>query len=328
MKTLYLHIGTEKTATTSIQMFCKKNRALLLDNGLLYPSVLSEEHNNAHFSLVASLLRKFDNNARIEFAGKGVLDFESEWGYLIKQINENPENDILISAEHFSSRLSQEHISKICAFFRENLATHNIKIVINFRAYNELLVSAYSTMLKSGGRKSFGDYFQAIPNKKYYFDYVAIIKNWSEFFGIENLIVDTFDSEYKSDGVVSRFLSSVGQKSIDVVEADYIFNESLSPMTLVYGYKLNEKFHNNPNRKKILKKFSDNTIGVEGDVLSVEQLSIIDICCRNDIQELKELFGKDRIRIKSIKWNNIKNSTCVFDGSEEYLLKVIAGLYS
>ena len=37
MRTLYVHIGTPKTATTSIQMFCVENQDILNEQGYSYP---------------------------------------------------------------------------------------------------------------------------------------------------------------------------------------------------------------------------------------------------------------------------------------------------
>ena len=37
MRTLYVHIGTPKTATTSIQMFCVENQEILNEQGYSYP---------------------------------------------------------------------------------------------------------------------------------------------------------------------------------------------------------------------------------------------------------------------------------------------------
>ena len=37
MKTAYIHIGTHKTGSTSIQDFLFKNRTKLRDRGFLYP---------------------------------------------------------------------------------------------------------------------------------------------------------------------------------------------------------------------------------------------------------------------------------------------------
>lgn len=37
MKTLYLHIGTPKTATTSLQHFCEENETIFKENNYCYP---------------------------------------------------------------------------------------------------------------------------------------------------------------------------------------------------------------------------------------------------------------------------------------------------
>ena len=37
MRTLYVHIGTPKTATTSIQMFCVENQKVLNKQSYSYP---------------------------------------------------------------------------------------------------------------------------------------------------------------------------------------------------------------------------------------------------------------------------------------------------
>lgn len=37
MKTLYIHIGCPKTATTSIQYFCNENKEILSKNGIYFP---------------------------------------------------------------------------------------------------------------------------------------------------------------------------------------------------------------------------------------------------------------------------------------------------
>ena len=40
MKTLYLHIGTTKTATTSIQRFLEENKDVLQKHGYCFPDSL------------------------------------------------------------------------------------------------------------------------------------------------------------------------------------------------------------------------------------------------------------------------------------------------
>lgn len=56
MKTLYLHIGTTKTATTSIQRFLEENKDVLQKHGYCFPDSLhvyprANKRRNAHFWL-------------------------------------------------------------------------------------------------------------------------------------------------------------------------------------------------------------------------------------------------------------------------------------
>ncbi len=55
MKTLYVHIGTKKTGTTSIQGFCVHNRKALESKGYCFPDLpfqyyrVTTEERNGHF---------------------------------------------------------------------------------------------------------------------------------------------------------------------------------------------------------------------------------------------------------------------------------------
>ena len=69
MRTLYLHIGTPKTATTSIQMFCVDNESVLKKLGYSYP-ILNfkfpkvEKRRNGHFLVGGT--KKADGTKNIE----------------------------------------------------------------------------------------------------------------------------------------------------------------------------------------------------------------------------------------------------------------------
>ena len=49
MKTLYLHIGTPKTGTTSLQHFCHDNQQKLAEKGYFYPEFDFEYANKGKY---------------------------------------------------------------------------------------------------------------------------------------------------------------------------------------------------------------------------------------------------------------------------------------
>jgi len=67
LKKIILHIGTEKTGTTSIQEFLNLNRVALRDKGFLAPNSGGERH-QSNFALIG-----FDGTTT--FAKKQKLDF-------------------------------------------------------------------------------------------------------------------------------------------------------------------------------------------------------------------------------------------------------------
>lgn len=76
MKTLYLHIGTPKTGTTSIQEFMVCSREALQKHGICYPDIQKKFANispnrNGHF-LVCRLWEGDQRNKEKEMLEKGV----------------------------------------------------------------------------------------------------------------------------------------------------------------------------------------------------------------------------------------------------------------
>ena len=49
---LILHIGTHKTGTSSLQLFCRNNRKALLEHGIFYPKT---SHNALHVFMNSDL---------------------------------------------------------------------------------------------------------------------------------------------------------------------------------------------------------------------------------------------------------------------------------
>lgn len=233
MATLYLHIGTEKTGTTSIQSYLRKNPKFLDNARVNYPKSIYNNNDIAHFNLAASILK--NNNKSYSFVPDYKLDTLEELNFLRSQVPEG--FDCIISAEHFSSRFGLKEINEFRELLDDVFFGFDIKVLVCLRRQDELFESSYSTIIKSGGTLSIIEAYNKAMAMDYYFDYKKMIDNWVVVFGEECISISTF-CEAKQSGIVSTFLNAVGL-SVSVNENDYRFNESLSSSACVFGSRIN-----------------------------------------------------------------------------------------
>ncbi|WP_444888131.1 hypothetical protein [Microbulbifer sp. JMSA008] len=224
MKKLIIHIGTEKTGTTSIQHFCAENRLLLKEQGLIYPEVGFCDF--AHFSLVAPF-HSLDNGGReLEFAPKKKYVAEKEWDRIKKIFNGNSHAKVLISAEHFSSRLKHRGISALketIGWLGEDI---EVEIVIFVRRQDKYFQSWYSTHIKAGGTLTFDEAFESRKSDKWFFDYYNLVNIWASYFGKESIKLGVFEKGQMKDGLFSEFCNLIDVElheefNFDVVDDNF-----------------------------------------------------------------------------------------------------------
>jgi hypothetical protein len=195
MTRVVLHIGTEKTGTTSIQHFLTHNRQNLLQHNIVYP-VLGQRK-DAHFELVNEI-HPLDNNGRyMEFLPQPQHETGFIWQKLKECLDRHSDKTIVLSAEHFSSRLREKGLSYMKAFFDEN----NIRpeIIVFLRPQGEYIESSYSTFIKAGGTKTFSQASDNYQAQTLRYDYKHLLDLWSAFFSKENIKVIPYQ---KSEGDV------------------------------------------------------------------------------------------------------------------------------
>ena len=227
-KKLILHIGTEKTGTTSIQHFLADNKIALEEQGIFIPQTPSGRSPN-HRKLATACLT--ENQRDDSFDEFNIKNFPS-WrdNAFIEISNElllsNLETHVL-SSEHFSSRLvGVEAIKRLYVFLKKIYS--EIKVVIYFRRQDEYAVSLYSTYLKSGGDSK--AILPKVPlNER--FDYFSMCKKWEGVFGVGSLEVRVFDRSVLNEGnVISDFCQVLGINELHTKEAARETNPSLSPL--------------------------------------------------------------------------------------------------
>ena len=197
-RNLYLHIGCEKTGTTSIQDCLYMNQANLRSNGYYFLQSMGNYNNRklacysiedkVNDDLYVSLIKEFGDREKMR---KHIVEeLENE----IENIDSEIQN-VIISSEHFSSRLfSTQEIQSLKNlldnFFEE------IKIICYFREQSKTCQSLFSTGIKSGSSNNFEYYIDQCNLQNPYYNYLNIAKDWADVFGRSNLKIRIFERKF------------------------------------------------------------------------------------------------------------------------------------
>lgn len=197
MVTAYIHIGTHKTGSTSIQYFLFKNRNKLKEQGFLYPlSGIPKKNLFGQHHLAAAFLENLQINTYNPNSGG--------WEEVISEADALPDKKIIISSENFSHpRFDLEQIYKV----KDYLSQYTVKIVVYLRRQDNYLISQYRQFI---GANKYSDSFQRfISEQKWLIDYYQILKPWQEVFGTKNIIVRVFEPERFKNDLLDDFLDAI-----------------------------------------------------------------------------------------------------------------------
>ncbi len=207
-RTIYLHIGTEKTGTTTLQAMFSANRTVLEKAGVLYPNTPGKG-NHAGLAIYALPLAKrpdlhwilrMSTSAEVEaYRDRFVSDFSGE-------LDGSDCKDVVMSSEHLSSRVREKHALDRLFDVLGKLADR-IKVIVYLRPQHELAPSSYSTTVKSGNTKPF-----RVPQSDddYFYNFDMLTRNWEVHAGRENVIVRLFArNTFKDNSLVSDIFDAM-----------------------------------------------------------------------------------------------------------------------
>jgi len=223
-KELFLHIGMQKTGSTSIQDACRVNRAPLAAAGLLYPRTPGDKN---HIKLTLFAWDGGKTNRLPLAAGVGDPEkyrrFKSEFvDNLGAEIGREKCSSVILSNEHLSSRLKDPVQLERLAVALRSIA-RKITVVVYLRPQHELAISSYSTKVKGGSVRPmrFPRHDQA-----FYFNYEWMLSLWADAFGERNLVVRIFDrSELIGDDIVKDFFDTIGH----AIPTGFVFSDARNP---------------------------------------------------------------------------------------------------
>lgn len=230
----FLHIGTEKTGTTTIQHFLAKNRENLLRQGYLYPSSPGKiTHTKlVLFALEATKIQDIHKLHGFTTPEKVKLFKTKFKPKLIKEIKSIDVDKVIFSSEHCSSRLiSKEQIKELKTLLDE--VFEDIEIIIYLRRQDKFLSSSYSTAIKAGATFPFKIPSQEIIENRY--NYYNLIRKFASIFGDNKIRVRLFESTEMLEGnLIKDFLNLLDLKLDNSYESVENLNTSLDVYCLEY----------------------------------------------------------------------------------------------
>lgn len=235
-KTLYLHIGTPKTGTTSIQHFCYNNREVLLQKGYLYPGFPFSYANKGKYRNGLFLEAVFCDNDGIRQREQEEENFKSGL-QILKELFINNNNIILSDEGIWTACFNRKRGMPLIRRLKEEAVQsgYNIKIIVYLRRQDDFLLSWYNQVIKHNittkNTLTWEEYFDNY-NKYINLDYLSCLKKLERIFGRENIIARRFDKNYfKENSLISDFLDIFGieaDNSFQAEENHSEFNKKLS----------------------------------------------------------------------------------------------------
>lgn len=252
-----VHIGTEKTGSTSIQEYLYQNRERLAESGFYLIQSAGEKKQRA---LPAYCLRddKYDDFFRDqgittlpqkkEFQRNFLNIFQDEIQSIPKGIH-----TVIMSSEHFHSRTNtQDEVGNVSellsSFFSE------ITIICYLRDQVAMCTSFYSTAIKAGHRPSFEKFVLNCNTKNIYYNYSEMLSNWERSFGLKSLKISVFSpGEFLNGDLLDDFTAKLDPALVGRLDKKIMMaNESLSYAGQVLGTAVNSVFPSSAQEVEVI----------------------------------------------------------------------------
>ena len=176
-----VHIGLDKTGTTSIQEFCRYRTERLREAGVHYPhpanpaAISHEAFAKAHgFSWNEAATPEDSRDAGAHLAGP--LDPARE--------------ALLLSSEHFCYYASTATIEKLKGWLNAN-GYGRVRVVVYLRNQVDWLLSLYSEAIRWGQTGDLAAFHEIARDR---LSHLRLLQEWSAVFGQDAMVVRNFDA--------------------------------------------------------------------------------------------------------------------------------------
>lgn len=297
MKTLYLHVGTTKTATTSIQRFLEENRNILQSHGYCFPNSLHQypranKRRNAHF-LVAKVLDTDgtrNKQKEKEYFEEGLQQVRDAF-----QIYDN----VILTDESIWYALSYLKKSLLLELKKEaDEHKYQIKVIVYLRRQDELLLSRWNQEVKQNFTSAAVmtcEEYVAVSEKKEnkIFYYAKKLDEIAAVIGKNNLIVRRFSPKSWKDGsIIHDFMHEIG---LDVTEEFQELEESENLRLDKNTTEIKRIFNKSEFlTEKEISYFRRFLKEISKDYIKEENTEML---AKEELQQFLELYAKENERV-------------------------------
>lgn len=207
VRRLYVHIGTHKTGTTTIQAFVNVNAAALQREGIHVAQAGRYHEQSGHHYIPAELRGD-------------TITTPQPWGgleALFEELAHTPQQKALITSENLEYLIDQPDV--IRAFeARLSAIGWTPHYLVYFREQTDYIISLYHELLKHGLTLSFDAFvadslrerhFLWRGDRRFWFDYVEFVRRWRQATD-QPLTVVSYERARTGAGVIKTFLDAIG----------------------------------------------------------------------------------------------------------------------
>lgn len=192
MKQLYLHIGTHKTGTTTIQRNLENVESDLKKEKIIYlntPSIFEE----------MSDLKTVDEDMIIkcrEYLNSNTKKYSEDYKFVM-------------SSEHFSGSVEHGHYKATAKMLRQITEGFDVTIIVYLRRQDLFVESLYTQSIHEGGYLSFDQFLNEFDFSD--FDWYALLSSYTKVFERESIIVNVYDKKHLlQKSIMQSFAESIG----------------------------------------------------------------------------------------------------------------------
>ena len=210
-RTLVLHIGAHRTATTALQDYLYANFFKLQDEGFFYPYKIRR-----HRKLMTNILNgnRSPEGVATDISGRA-------------DKREQDIHTIILSDEDVSMRRDLSILAEFRAYF-------DVKVVYTLRRQDTWLESWFFQNIKWQWNKKLShctfDEFLGMREDFHWIHYGRYVSHLEELFGQENIILNVLEKDQMPQGPIVAFCDSIGLINRDGFHPAAHTNQSYSPM--------------------------------------------------------------------------------------------------